>query len=88
MFTLENYKNFNGKIDQLVHELNVCMDELDIKKDKLINIGTFSSAMKFHGYNRCDLHPRWSPDGNYISIDSTHQGKRKTYIIDVSKIMI
>ena len=35
MFTLENYKNFNGKIDQLVHELNVCMDELDIKKDKL-----------------------------------------------------
>ena len=60
----------------------------NIKKDKLINIGVFSSAMKFHGYNRCDLHPRWSPDGNYISIDSTHSGKRKTYIIDVSKIMI
>lgn len=35
MFALENYKYFNGKIDELVHELNVCMDELDIKKDKL-----------------------------------------------------
>ena len=43
--------------------------------------------MKYYGYKRCDLHPRWSPDGNFISIDSTHEEKRKTFLINVSKVL-
>ena len=54
---------------------------------KKILIGTFYSPMKYYGYKRCDLHPRWSPDGNFISIDSTHEDKRKTFLIDVSKVL-
>jgi hypothetical protein len=58
-----------------------------LKKPEKILIGKFFSPLKFYGYNRCDLHPRWSPDGKFISIDSTHEGIRKSYLINVSKII-
>jgi len=54
---------------------------------KKILIGTFYSPMKYYGYKRCDLHPRWSPDGKFISFDSVHEGTRKTYLMDISKLI-
>tara|TARA_Y100001970_G_C14212641_1_gene847805 strand:+ start:192 stop:1433 length:1242 start_codon:yes stop_codon:yes gene_type:complete len=59
----------------------------DFENDKVIELGKFLSPLKYAGYYRCDLHPRWSPDGNFISIDSAHSGVRKKYIIDVSGIV-
>lgn len=32
---------------------------------------------------RCDLHPRWSPCGNFITFDSIHEGFRGIYQIEV-----
>jgi len=32
---------------------------------------------------RCDLHPRVSPDGGAVSIDSVHEGGRQIYVWDV-----
>jgi hypothetical protein len=34
---------------------------------------------------RCDLHPRWLPDGR-VSFDSTHEGFRGVYQVDVTAV--
>ncbi len=40
------------------------------------------------GYFRIDLHPRFSPDGKMISIDSSHEGLgRQIYLLDISHII-
>lgn len=37
---------------------------------------------------RVDLHPRFSPDGKFVSIDSSHEGfGRQIYLIDISRII-
>lgn len=32
---------------------------------------------------RCDLHPRWRPDGRAISIDAWHDGQRRIWLIEL-----
>ncbi len=60
----------------------------DRHEDTVTELGQFFEPLRFRGPARCDLHPRWSPDGKYISIDSAHTGTRKSYILDVSKIVV
>ena len=36
---------------------------------------------------RCDLHPRWNRDGSAISFDSTHEGHRHVYTMDMKDIL-
>ncbi len=36
---------------------------------------------QYRGPRRCDLHPRWSPDGRSVSIDSVWSGRRRSYIL-------
>ncbi len=55
--------------------------------ERLIEVGRFFEPWKYNGPTRCDLHPRWSSDGTMISIDSTHTGHRKTYLLDVTKLV-
>jgi len=49
-------------------------------------VGRFFAPWAYDGDHRCDLHPRWSPDGRWISIDSAHEGMRRSYFIDVSAL--
>ena len=55
--------------------------------NRCIELGTFFSPWRYTESKRCDLHPRWSVNGTHISIDSVYEGRRKSYIIDVSKIV-
>ena len=51
------------------------------------DIGRFLSPKKYSGEIRCDLHPRWSRDGQQVCFDSIHEGPRQMYVIDVSEVL-
>jgi hypothetical protein len=48
-------------------------------------LGHFYSPPQYTGEWRCDTHPRFSPDGKKVVIDSPHAGGRQMYLIDISK---
>jgi len=52
-----------------------------------VSLGRFDSPEVYSGEWRCDLHPRHSPDGSLLTIDSVHEGiGRQIYLLDVSEI--
>ncbi len=53
----------------------------------IFEVGRFLGPMTDAAEVRCDLHPRWSPDGRQVSIDSIHEGRRALYAIDLSKLI-
>ncbi|OYR69589.1 hypothetical protein DJ79_02515 [Halorubrum ezzemoulense] len=59
----------------------------DRETDNVTELGRFFEPLDYTGERRCDLHPRWSPDGTQISFDSTHTGRRDSYILDVSQVI-
>lgn len=59
-----------------------------VPTDRKLPIGDFPSPEPYQGEWRCDLHPRFSPDGKSVVIDSAHEGAgRQMYLIDVSEIV-
>jgi arylsulfatase A-like enzyme len=51
-------------------------------------LGHFRSPPEYAGEWRCDTHPRSSPDGRSVVIDSPHGGQgRQLYLIDVGGIV-
>jgi len=59
----------------------------DVQKAKLIKLGAFFTPTSFVGELKCDLHPRWSPSGRYVALDSAHNGKREMYVMDISALI-
>ncbi len=48
-------------------------------------LGTFFVPEAYREqYSRCDLHPRWRPDGKMLAFNSVHEGTRQAYVIDVA----
>jgi len=58
----------------------------DTQTGRRISLGDFHSPPEYAGEWRCDLHPRFSPDGRWVSIDSPHAGGRQIYLIDIRGI--
>ena len=75
----DTYSNENGYQKLLLYDLN---------KKKLYTLGEFKLAdyLITNGL-KYDLHPRWSLDGSYINIDSSHEGSRQNYVINVENLI-
>ena len=58
----------------------------EIETGAKTEVGQFHSGPQYTKDIRCDLHPRWSPDGKTITFDSVHGGTRQIWLADVSAI--
>jgi hypothetical protein len=55
---------------------------------KKVSLGRFLSPEPYDGEWRCDLHPRSSPDGRWVVIDSVHGGNgRQLYLLDIGDLV-
>lgn len=55
---------------------------------KKLPLGHFRSPPEYAGEWRCDTHPRISPDGRSVVIDSPHGGQgRQLYLIDLQDVV-
>ena len=60
----------------------------EIKTGKRVPLGHFNSPPEYKDEFRCDLHPRYSPNGRKVVIDSPHAGNgRQMYLFDISSIV-
>jgi hypothetical protein len=56
----------------------------EIATGKRVELGSFHSPNGYTGEWRCDTHPRFSPGGRWVTIDSPHGGNgRQVYLIDI-----
>ncbi len=53
------------------------------KTGEVRELGQFFHGFQYKGETRCDLHPRFSPDGKSVYFDSVFSGVRKMYRMDV-----
>lgn len=59
-----------------------------VETGKRVWLGHFHLPPEYRGEWRCDTHPRYSPDGRTIVIDSPHTGQgRQLHLIDISRIV-
>ncbi len=58
-----------------------------VPSDRRVDLGRFHSPAAYTETLRCDLHPRSSPDGSKVVIDSAHgRNGRQMYLFEVGEI--
>ena len=58
-----------------------------VPSDRRIDLGEFYSPAFYTGEWRCDTHPRTSRDGQWVCIDSPHQGGRQMHLIRIAELI-
>ncbi len=57
----------------------------NVEREERVDLGVFPAPEAYSGEWRCDLHPRCSPDGKFLTIDSAHGGSgRRMYVVALS----
>ncbi|MBN1395517.1 MAG: hypothetical protein JW959_10875 [Pirellulales bacterium] len=60
----------------------------NVSDGRRVWLGHFHSPREYEGSWRCDTHPRHSPDGRRVVIDSAHTGQgRQLFLIDIEGIV-
>ena len=49
---------------------------LDLATEKIEQIVEVYQSVKYMNQTRCDMHPRFTPDGKAVYFDSVYSGKR------------
>ncbi len=59
----------------------------DVHTGRRLPLADLLSPREYAGEWRTDLHPRFSPDGRFVCIDSTHEGLgRQMYLLDLAAL--
>lgn len=72
--------------DYVNHMQHLCLYHLETKT--LCYLAHLNSRDELLPGLRCHLHQRWNNSGTEISIDSTHEGSRHIYTMDLSEILL
>ncbi|MBQ7188968.1 MAG: hypothetical protein IJR99_06075 [Kiritimatiellae bacterium] len=57
-----------------------------VEDEAVLPLGTFFVPPQYREtYSRCDLHPRYRPDGKQIGFNSVHEGTRQVYLRDITQ---
>lgn len=60
----------------------------EVATGRRVPLGSFRLPPEYAGEWRCDTHPRFSPDGRLVVIDSPHTGEgRQLFLIDIGGIV-
>lgn len=60
----------------------------EVATNQRVPLGAFRSPPEYAGEWRCDTHPRFSPNGRLVTIDSPHGGNgRQIYLIDIGGVV-
>lgn len=54
---------------------------MDMKTQAVLSLGQFVSPEEFKSHWRCDIHSRWSPNGDMVGFNSVHTGSRQAYLL-------
>ena len=59
-----------------------------VASGRKVPLGDFPLPAAYQGEWRCDTHPRFSPDGQRVVIDSAHTGQgRQLFLLDIGEIV-
>lgn len=58
-----------------------------VKTGKRIPLADFYSPPEYKGEWRCDTHPRSTPDGRFVIVDSPNWDGRQMYLLDIREII-
>jgi len=57
---------------------------MDMKTECVLPVGRFIQPLEYRGDWRCDIHCRWSPNGDMVGFNSTYSGSRQVYILKMN----
>ena len=57
---------------------------MDMETEAVLPLGRFHHSEEYSGGARCDIHCRWSPNGDLIGFNSTHEGSRQVYVFKLN----
>lgn len=61
---------------------------MDVQSNAVLPLGRFKHDLSYESpdrWTRCDLHCRWSPNGDMIGFNSTHSGSRQVYVLKLNE---